>query len=209
MRAGAPAAFAFETERLRLRPLEAGDEALFVGLYSDPETMRYIGEPLSPERAVRSFRKAVTSWSDDPLERAFLTVLDKISRRPLGICAIVQFEANMSRAEVGIMLKSDASGRGYAREGLGALVRQAFGRLPVEEIWVQCSARNPVVERMVSSIGFTLCDATVDGDGSLAQRIWSVSRASGVMCDELHRSADCETWCRPGSNANYKVEKPC
>jgi RimJ/RimL family protein N-acetyltransferase len=178
MQAYAPAAFAFETERLLLRPLQVGDEALFCGLYTDAEAMRYIGDPLTQERAERNFRKAVASWNDDPLKRVFLTVLEKANQQPLGICAIVQFEANTSRAEVGIMLKSDAYGRGYAREGLGALVRQAFSRFPVTEIWVECSAKNPVVERMVTSIGFVLRNGTSGGDGPLAQRVWSARRAS-------------------------------
>ena len=52
-----PSAFAFETDRLRMRPLRADDEALFLDLYTDAETMRYIGEPLSLERAKRSLRK--------------------------------------------------------------------------------------------------------------------------------------------------------
>lgn len=168
----------FETARLRMRPLQAADEALFRELYTDTETMRYIGEPLSSERAARSFRKTLASSGQDPPERVFLAILDKATRCPLGICAIAQFDATMTRAEVGIMLKSDARSRGYAREGLGGLVKRTFSVFPVSEIWVECSARNLVVEHLFSSSGFTLCgEITIDTE-DLSQRIWSAHRSS-------------------------------
>ncbi len=170
--------FAFETERLRMRPLLAQDEAMFCDLYTDAETMRFIGPPLTAERASRSFRKLLASADDSPPERVFLAILEKASQRPLGTCAIVQFDAGMTRAEVGIMLKSDARAKGYAREALGGLVKMAFSVFPVDGIWVECSALNPVVERMVGSIGFTLCDSIALDAGSLSQRIWSVHRPS-------------------------------
>jgi len=169
---------AFETERLRMRRLQAEDEALFLDLYTDAETMRYIGEPLSPERAARSFRKTLATSDQDPPERVFLAILDKATQRPLGICAIVQFEAGMTRAEVGIMLKSDARSKGFAREVLGGLVRTTFSAFPVDEIWAQCSIQNPVIEHVFSSLGFTLCGCRAIDAGTLLQRIWSVHRSS-------------------------------
>ena len=131
----ASSALEFDTPRLYMRQLQAEDETLFLDLYTDAETMRYIGEPLSSERAKRSFRKLSASTSESPPKRVFLTVLDKATQRPLGICAIVQFEAGMTRAEVGIMLKSDARSKGFAREGLNGLVKQIFPVFPVSEIW--------------------------------------------------------------------------
>ena len=76
------------------------------------------------------------------------------------------------------MLKSDARCMGCAREGLGGLVKQTFSVLPVDEIWAQYSARNPVVEHVFSSLGFTLCDGMTIDAGDLSQRIWSIHRSS-------------------------------
>jgi RimJ/RimL family protein N-acetyltransferase len=170
--------FAFETQRLRMRPLQAGDESLFRDLYTDAETMRFIGEPYSPERIVRSFHKVLASASEWPPERVFLVILEQATGRSLGICAITKFDADMSRAEVGIMLKSDARSRGYAREGLGGLVKQAFRWFKANEIFVECSALNAVVERMVSSIGFMLCDHGEVDAGPLSRRVWSIHRSA-------------------------------
>ncbi len=143
--------FEFESERLRLRPLQASDATLFRELYADAETMRFIGEPLTPERAARSCRKAAAALGEYPIQRVFLAVVEKATQQVLGICAIVQFDAGRRRAEVGIMLKSEARCRGLAREGLGRLVNETWRLFPVDEIWVECSALNPVVERMVNA----------------------------------------------------------
>lgn len=183
----ASSALEFDTPRLYMRQLQAEDETLFLDLYTDAETMRYIGEPLSPERAARSFRKTLASSCQDPPERVFLAILDKATRRPLGICAIAQFDATMTRAEVGIMLKSDARSMGFAREVLGGLVRTTFSAFPVDEIWAQCSARNLVVEHVFSSLGFTLCGCRAIDAGTLLQRIWSVHRSSWCSINAINK----------------------
>lgn len=167
----------FETARLRMRPLDAGDEALYCGLYTDAETMRYIAAPLSATHARSSFCRVIRTPrpSSGPL---LFAMQEKATTRWVGICAMVQLVLDAARAEVGVMLQSDARGKGYAREGLAGTVRSVFATLPVDTIWVECAALNPVVERMVSSIGFVLEDAVNSGEGPLLQRTWSVRRLS-------------------------------
>ncbi len=168
-----------------MRRMCADDESLFCSLYTDPETMRFIGEPLAPERAARSFRKLLASGSQLPLERALMMLVEQATGSTLGICGITGFAADMSRAEVGIVLKSDARANGYAREGLGGLVRKTFSVFPLNDIWVQCSAMNPVVERMVGSVGFLLCESDPIAPGPLLQRRWSISRST-VSCTDIN-----------------------
>jgi RimJ/RimL family protein N-acetyltransferase len=50
-----------ETPRLRMYALAASDEALFCELFTDMETMRFVGRPLAPVRAAASFRTALRS----------------------------------------------------------------------------------------------------------------------------------------------------
>jgi RimJ/RimL family protein N-acetyltransferase len=172
------AAFGFETERLCMRPLQAEDEALFLGLYTDAETMRHIGEPLSPERAVRVFRKILQTAGVSPPERVFLAILDKLIQRPLGICAIVQFDAARTRAEVGMMLISDARTQGYSKECLAWLVTLTFAKFPIGEVWVQYSLGHSVAERLVVRMGFSPRTDAEPYTDRPAQRIWSVHRSS-------------------------------
>jgi RimJ/RimL family protein N-acetyltransferase len=165
-----------------MRRLNDGDEALYCSLYTDAGTMRFICEPLTPERAARGFRNSLATSGS-----MFFTILEKATQYPVGICAAMQLDTSATRAEVGIMLKSDACSKGYAREGLGGLVRQAFLLFPVEKIWVQCSALNPLVERMVCAVGFALDDPVAKETGSLLQRIWSIHRSSWPSADTTNQ----------------------
>lgn len=167
----------FETLRLRILPLTASDEDLYCSLYTDAETMRFICAPLSRARALRSFAKVVER--PRPTRGPYLfAIVDKTTLGAFGICAAVDVETQRMRAEVGVMLQSGARGKGYAREALAGMVASTFREHPVDTVWVQCSGLNPLVERMVSSIGFVLNDEHAAGAGPLAQRVWSVQRMS-------------------------------
>lgn len=179
----------FDTARLRMRPLDATDEALYRGLYTDAETMRHICAPLSPQRVARSFQASIRQ-PRPPAGPFLFAVLEKPTLRRIGICAAVRIEPETARAEVGVMLQSDARGRGYARESLRGMVHSTFRAHPVETVWVQCSALNPVVERMVGSIGFVLDEQAMAGLGPLLQRTWSVRRFSWCFVDTTNHRGD-------------------
>ncbi|MDR3389439.1 MAG: GNAT family N-acetyltransferase [Rudaea sp.] len=168
--------FDLETERLRLRPLQACDEALYCGLYTDAETMRYIGEPLAPVRVARCFRKVLCLMYKQPIEWLSLTVLDKATQLPVGICGVPAFDATASRLEVGMMLRRQARTRGLAREGLEALVRKLFSVLSVGEIWVEYSPEHSAAGGLVRSMGFSPRAEPVTAGESLGKCIWSACR---------------------------------
>nr|WP_255488470.1 GNAT family N-acetyltransferase [Rhodanobacter sp. MP1X3] len=169
--------FELETERLQLRLLEAGDETLFCGLYTDPETMRFIAPPLSAAQAISSFRKIVVRQYEPSLEGRFLAVLERATRQPVGICGTSQHDVDALRLEVGILLRLEARGRGLAHEALMALMKRIFAMSPIQEICVRFSAECPAVERLNIRIGFTPCADEVPGEGLMSKRVWSVHRS--------------------------------
>jgi len=171
-------AFDLETARLRLRPLQEGDEALFYGLYTDPDTMRFIGPPLSAEQAATRFSKIV-AWQRKPsLKRRFLVILDKATLQAVGICGTSQYDADALRLEVGMVLKPEARARGVAREALAALMKRIFVVSPVSEIWARFSTENLTAKQLVVSLGFTLCADEVQGERGLSKQVCSVHRSS-------------------------------
>jgi RimJ/RimL family protein N-acetyltransferase len=174
----------FDTARLHLRPLTQDDEALYCGLYSDHDTMRYIGEPLSPDRAARSFRKVLAASSRCPLESLFLSIVEKSFQRSVGICGIAQMDATTRRAEIGILLAPMGRSRGLAGEALTALVSETFSVFPVDEIWVECSAEDPAVARLNTRVGFVL-HGEERGKESLSQHIWSIQRATWKLVETI------------------------
>jgi RimJ/RimL family protein N-acetyltransferase len=145
----------FETERLRMRPLDARDEALYCALYTDPDTMRFIAAPQSLQRALRSFHKMIEQ--PRPVEGPYLfAILEKISGRALGLSAIVQIDRQLALAEVGIMLNTDVRGLGFAHETMFGLRAHAFSALPIDAIWVQYHRANLAAGKLFRELGFFL-----------------------------------------------------
>ena len=170
--------FEIDTERLDIRPLSECDEALYCELFTDADTMRYIGPRMSLDRAARSFRLAVALTRRSPAKGLFFTVAMRSLQRKIGICSIQQIDPIRHRAEAGVVLKSFARAQGVAREILPALVERALNSLPVDEIWLQYSKDHSLAERLFIAAGFSRClDAAAYGEGP-GKRVWSAQRKS-------------------------------
>ena len=161
-----------------MRPLGPQDSALYCHLYTDQETMRFIGAPMTPERAVRSFNSALAGMNRDPIERLFLTVMEKASQQDIGVCSLQNFDEQQRSVQGGAMFVARARAQGYSKEGFTALIQQAFVHLPVDELWVQFAADHLVVERVATSIGFGPRRDAASEDGPQRWSVRSVHRDS-------------------------------
>jgi RimJ/RimL family protein N-acetyltransferase len=165
------------TERLSMRPLSEDDATFFCDLYGDPQTMRFVGPPLSRERAQRSFRNALAARHRRPPDRLFLIIVEKASRQAIGVSALQCFDARGRRMEAGMMLGSAGRGRGFGKEGLRALVTHAFATFPVDEVWIQHAAANSNARRVPVGLGLSRNTHAAYDDGS-GKFIWSAYRES-------------------------------
>ena len=168
--------FALETARLRMRPIAAADEPLFTQLYTDEETMRFIGEPLSMERAASSFRAALAGMQRSPIERLFLTVTEKTSLRDVGICSLQNHDPQRRSVQAGVMFIPTARAQGYSKEAFIALIQRVFAELAVDELWVQFAAGHVAVQRAVISVGFARRREAGLEAGPQQRTVWSVRR---------------------------------
>ena len=146
--------FAFETDCLRLRPLGAEDEALYCGLYTDPDTMRFIGPPLTPERAARSFHTVLRKTADPTNSLHFYAIVEKATQTVVGICGQQPIDATGSRVELGMMLSSKSRSLGYSPEALAAALDMTFAALPIDAVWVQYQPANTAAGRLCDRLGF-------------------------------------------------------
>lgn len=170
--------FSWETERLCLRPLAEGDEALFHALYTDAQIMRFIGTPLTAAEAASQFRKIVHRQGEPALDRRFLVIVAKNTRAPLGICGTSHYDPGTMRLEVGMVLLPEGRGRGVAREALVALVGRVLEERLVGGVCVRFAAGNTAMRSLASSIGFS-SDGAARGrrqDSTICH--WSVHRSS-------------------------------
>jgi RimJ/RimL family protein N-acetyltransferase len=168
--------FGVETARLQTRPISAADEPLFTQLYTDEETMRFIGAPLSAERAASSFRAALAGMQRSPIERLFLTVIEKASLRDVGICSLQNCDPQLRSVQAGVMFIPGARARGYAKEAFVGLIQRVFAELPVDRLWVQFSDQHVAVQRGVISVGFTRSPDTGQEARPAERSVWSVCR---------------------------------
>lgn len=175
--------WAFATPRLQIRPLSSADETLYGDLFSDAQTMKYIGPPLSRERATRRFAKYFDLPRHRRARRWLLAIDEKSTGCPIGICSIQGLDEPLEQVETGMMLRSSACSRGFATEALPALLARTFALLPVEEIWAQVAADHAVVERLFTSVGFVRREAADFADKHSGEKYsrkyyWSVRRSS-------------------------------
>ncbi|WP_129641036.1 GNAT family N-acetyltransferase [Peristeroidobacter agariperforans] len=169
-----------------MRPLAAADAALYEHLYTDAETMRFIGAPLAPERAAKSFRIALDGMQRRPIERLFLTVQEKSSHSDVGICSLQNFDAVNRSVQAGVMFIESARAKGYAKEAFIGLIQQVFAHLPVDELWVEFAVDHVAVQRGVLSVGFARRGSAAAADGACQRNdqddgqgnAWSVRRDS-------------------------------
>lgn len=172
--------FRVETARLQSRPISAADAALFAQLYTDDETMRFIGAPLAPERAAASFRKALAGMERNPIQQLFLTVNEKASTRDVGICSLQNCDLQRRTVQAGVMFLPAARALGYSKELFVSLIQRVFAELPVDELWVQFAVEHVAVQRAVISVGFARCPEAGLEAGPEQRSVWSVRRDTWV-----------------------------
>jgi RimJ/RimL family protein N-acetyltransferase len=156
-----------------MRPVVQGDAALYCDLYGDPHTMRFVGPPLSRERAQRNFREVLDSIVRRPIECVLLVIVETATRQSIGIGAFQSFDTARRRVEAGMMLGCGARGRGFGREGLRALIGHALVTFAVDEVWIQHAADNMEARRVPVSLGMLRNTQTRSG-----KLVWSAYRHS-------------------------------
>lgn len=174
------------------KPLSAADASLFTALYTDAETMRFIGPPLSHERAARGFHRLLALMNEPAADQRVFTLVERESGEAVGICSLQHIEAHPDapptasliararRAEAGIIIDAAHRFQGFAKEGLQGLLRHAFQRLLIDEVWVRIAVDHTVVEKLVIGVGLFPDVRTTATGGPLATRIWSARRDSWV-----------------------------
>ncbi len=156
---------AFDTPRLRLRPLHEGDEALYCALYTDPELMRNIAAPLSDEAVRRSFRAACRQQLPHP--RRWI-IHEKQGNHEIGLLGLVPEDGT---AEIGVMLLAGWDRRGFATESMAGMVDRVFSGRSLPRLCArQAIADNPPVNRLMLKLGFQ----PLLPDKAWSQRNWEL-----------------------------------
>lgn len=136
--------------RIIWRRLADRDRALYVALYTDLETMRYIAPPLTVAIAQRSFAAALSSPA--PVRRYALDHANE----PIGLGLIDASAGPRAPIEIGLLLRADRRGIGIGSAALAALVARAQRGQDREPVSVQFARHHPTAGRLVASVGFAV-----------------------------------------------------
>ena len=120
-----------ETERLILRPPQAGDFAGWAVFFADPEATHHLGGPRSEPLAWRHFLMMVGAWSIQGASS--FSLIDKRSGQWLGWCG-PWHPLGWPGREVGWSLAREAWGQGYATEAATAVVDWVFRETDWDEV---------------------------------------------------------------------------
>jgi RimJ/RimL family protein N-acetyltransferase len=146
-----------QTERLILRPPEAGDLDAWAGLMADPESARFIGGAMSRSQSWRVLAGMTGSW---PLcGFGQFSVIERSSGDCVGRVGPWQPE-DWPGQEIGWALMRRAWGRGYATEAASACMDWVFDRLGWPEAIHCIHPDNEPSKAVARRLGSTLARIT-------------------------------------------------
>lgn len=139
----------FETKRLILRRIEAGDaEAIFDTYASDPDVTRYLSwrthESVDDAREYAAY--AAKAWEEGT---EFVWIIERAGELLGGL----SFGVRGHRAILGYVLGRDAWGQGFMTEAVGALVEWLEKEPSIRRIEAMCALDNPASARVLEKLG--------------------------------------------------------
>jgi RimJ/RimL family protein N-acetyltransferase len=175
------AAVEIVTERLILRPFEAGDLAEFAAYRSDPEVARYQSWDSRYSMAdAESFFDSQRGLSFGQVgEWLQLAIVDRHSGTLYGDCAVRVTGDRHTMAELGVTLASASQGKGLATEALSAVVTELFERHGVHRAFAETDDRNAAVHRLFERLGFRCETRLVEADWF--KGVWTTVRTYAML----------------------------
>ena len=146
----------YQTPRLMLRDLCAGDEDAVAALLGDMRVVKNMLFSLhTPAEAAQFTARASRMRQADPLVNFGLAIVDRAGGAPIGLAGLV-LNARLASGEAWYLLAPAAWGRGLATEALEALARIGFTELKLHRLWATCLPENPASSRVLEKAGFRL-----------------------------------------------------
>ncbi|MGD9584999.1 MAG: GNAT family N-acetyltransferase [Lysobacterales bacterium] len=139
-----------ETDRLLLRPPNAGDFDRYAEMLADPEAARYIGGVAPRAVAWRKFLALPGAWVIQGF--AMFSVIERASGEWVGQCGPWRPEGWPGN-EIGWALRRPFWGRGYAFEAAQAALDFAFERLAWSEVIHCIHPDNLASQRLAERLG--------------------------------------------------------
>jgi RimJ/RimL family protein N-acetyltransferase len=148
-------AFPIETERLLLRPFDAGDEAAFAAMHGREDVTRYLyfGARSADEAREVLARKAAGTRLDEEGDALELAAVLRDDGTLVGDLSLFYRSKLHRQAEVGYLFHPDFHGRGLATEATEAMLRIAFESAGFHRVYGRLDGRNAASARVLEKAG--------------------------------------------------------
>ena len=145
------------TERLVLRPVDAGDVDALHALHTDDEVMRYLSRGRPQREDVRDGElPRMLAWERRDPAWGYSAVLDRATGAFLGWVLLrpaVDREPEPGELEIGWRFTRASWGRGYATEAAQAVLHHAVTALGARSVLATTMAVNTASRRVMEKIG--------------------------------------------------------
>ncbi|RKE82753.1 GNAT family N-acetyltransferase [Chryseobacterium sp. AG363] len=146
-----------ETERLVLRKLEETDfERMFL-MDSDPEVMKYLGEPVATKEESKEVIKMIQKqYEENGVGR--LAVIEKVSGLLIGWCGLKlmtkPINGYINTLDLGYRFIPEFWGKGYATEAAKRMLEYGFNELNANVIYAYADFGNTGSKYILEKLGF-------------------------------------------------------
>ena len=138
------------SENIYLRAFTKKDLNLLHKLNSDPEVMKYVRKPETPEETKKTLEKCLKSYDGNGL--GIWAAVHSDSKEFMGFYILREFE-NSGEIEIGYRLHQKFWGKGYATEMTNVLLDYAFDVLELKEIFAVTNPENIASEKVLKKCG--------------------------------------------------------
>lgn len=153
-----------ETERLILRRYAAEDKAHLIGLFTDEEVMKYVGNGvMNKEQAEEWWKKLFDKFY--PHGFNIWAVFTREDSRYIGHAGIYPRPDRKEDWEFVYFLSRDAWGKGYATEIARRVIEYGFKELNLPEVFATVDDEHTASIRVLEKAGMKFKNYEFDDDG--------------------------------------------
>jgi [ribosomal protein S5]-alanine N-acetyltransferase len=147
-----PSGFFLQTERLGFRCWSDADLDLAMGVWGDPEVTRLIGGPFSRAQVGERLAGEIATMRTHGVQ--YWPVFLLATGDHVGCCGLRPYETEERIFEVGIHLRKEFWGQGYAPEATRAVMAHAFETLGAAALFAGHHPANDASRRVLETLGF-------------------------------------------------------
>jgi ribosomal-protein-alanine N-acetyltransferase len=161
-------AFVLETPRLHARRIDSTDVEAMLGVYGDPEVVRWVGNGDPFDRAL--CEKWINITHQDYATRGFgmLALVERHAGEVVGFGGLVYLDSQ-TEAEIKYALHRSQWGRGYATEAAAALLAFGAAQFGLPEIIATAAPENEASHRVLLKAGMQRGALRRNHDGTFTQ----------------------------------------